>query len=624
MPGPSRAVKHILCAQPHTLVPYENPAEPTSMTRASAVVGLVGGNRYVIWHCICRHETKHECSLRSVGPRWASIASASGTWPLPYVADELRTYSGSTFTMNQPAHNSSIMLIEQYKKRWLFARAFCCLVGLQATVLCAQRPNTVIVFNGGQSVQTNGNLGGYDARAEGLAWSEGGFLNDKGKPNQIVGGDIVDGSGNVVGRKITRGNTVIGWQSTTRNVAIIDINNGRFSDAWDQVAAGGRIRIVKHGIYQDVNGSRQPDEGDRFGGGIYLDNGHEFGGFHPQGTGLRNPYPQLTDRTGDNISLEFISCWANDDPDGAGAQQSIVASARNIPGVGSVTGNSGISRLNAAPAPRWNVPKSWGITDQQIYDAIDRVIRKTTGFQNHENWVNSLAFQQQYDRLVDEVGRVTIKDQTGVDRNIEIDWSILYEANTDPQATTGFARDFPQLVFGTGGMLHFTAGDGELGGEFDIDVVHDLDGFPDSEIFHLFRLGDSPAPAPAGRRLATGIYALEVSDGLLEEVQGSMFLEYAAEFQTMAPSMQLYQLESGAWTSLPTEFLDETQKTIGSTYSLTNLSNALSNAAFVVAGFAVPEPSSFNTVLGVLFFGLLCRVAARRCSGTRSSDRRAS
>ena len=451
-------------------------------------------------------------------------------------------------------------------------------------VALADPPSLVYVYNGGKR--------GYDAGAEGRSWQGAGFLDKDGTPLETnPNGDIVVGDeGRVVGRALKKSNgTIYGWQNDATKTAIVDINVGTFTQAFDLVSNTGRIEVIKHGVTTGTGTTAVK------GGVVQLDNGNFFRGFNKNNTGVPGyPTYPLPGRPGAKITINFNACWSALDPDGPSTPQqtnpmtSFTSTAETIPGVRSATGESGLSWVKSEPELRWGKLPD-GVTEELVNTAINAVAQgRPGGFETVEAWFDSLLFKDKMKELRRLYGSVQVGDDT-----IKLKLNIRYTAGEGSSGNL----DFPvTLSTPPGGTVdHVTPYVGELTGQVDVLSTVDLDAYPTMESFHLARYGELPADAPAGTRSSTGIYALSAIDGLTEQVNGRVTLDYAAEH--VAGPLHLYTLTGGAWRPLlGNEQVDPVTGKISANFTWAGLGGG--DDAMVVAGFAlVPEPASLALLL---------------------------
>ena len=445
----------------------------------------------------------------------------------------------------------------------------------------------VIAFNGERT--------GYDANAEGLAWKLAGFLGTDGDPlKQNSSGDIIDGASKVVGQAIKQGDKVIGWRNPATGVAIVDVNKGTLTAAWNEVANNGKLAVIKHGRYVDVNRSGKPDDGDTFGGGIQLDGGQFFGGFGGTGTGVPGlPGYALPGRPGANISVETICCWAGTDPDGAGKQTSVVQSALTVEGVASSTGSTNKSNAGALVGTSYSIPAEVPPAEKSAFEnAVDAAInqsvvdQKINGYTNYGDLINDLPFRDKLRVPREKLGRVEVSYK-GKTYSVAVIWTISY---TDESGPSGSSKDLPQQVSTAGSgarLLHETFSGAGLTGLVEIASAVDGDVDPSFEFLHLGRGMDLPAPAPDGLDLLSGLYGLTALDGFLEELTGNFTLDYLSD--TLVDSLHLYLFSHGAWQRLTTgELVDPVSRNISASFHI----SSLDSTGVFIGAFSVPEPPS--------------------------------
>lgn len=458
-------------------------------------------------------------------------------------------------------------------------------------------PNVVYVFNGGEV--------GYEGLGEGFAWQEAGFLDDKGKPLTKNGKNLVNTSGAVVGMGIMRGGDLIGWENQQTGVAIVDIDVGTFNDAFSLVSMNGTIRTYKHGSYLDTNMDGSYTEGiDRLGGYIRLDKGELFGGFG-KGTGVQSDPYDLPARSGAAITLELIGCWVGLDPDGTGPLISVVQSAKGLPGVTKVIGPEGKSNVWADM--NWKVsPLPIGVTEDEIAQAIDRDFAKKKSRlgvgekESYQHWISSIPFGQRYDKMLEELGRVEVNGRT-----VELQWKIEYtDTKPDPEPTSFLDLDNPVIIDSALGGAIRLAGlpdGGGLNAVLTFNELLDLDSNPE-EGLHLARHSLLPAPAPDGLQLASGVYGLSATDGVLEALSGLAILDLnLVDNLDTANLFMLIDPQQG-WNLLDGHLLDLTAMRISAGYSVMGLTDSSTHGAgmYIAAFAAVPIPEPTTVVCGLV------------------------
>lgn len=482
------------------------------------------------------------------------------------------------------------------------------------------QPSHVYVYNGG--------LGGVDANGEGYAWQETGLNNTDGLPGKIQGGNIIDNQGNVLGTAIIQNGNTIGWKNAAGTTAVIDIqNNGTLQNAWDLVAANGKITIIKHGW---MPSEKDPATGKwRRGGGICLDSGGSYEGFQ-NGTGvkaktwdLEGPY-QLQGREGANIDLELWTCWGSADPYPEDNNvKSVLESAKDIPGVANVVSTAD----DFTAGCNWNAkPAVAGITQNQLMNAIQakwgqfKADPRTAGYKNVTNFVANAPCKDKLKVLREILGTVKIAGQ-----NVPLSWSLKYYVPKNAPTAALFCRDYmagvrTDLQGESVTLTHQTASGTGLESTASFSSFRDdNDTNTESETLHLSRLTELPYPPPYDitrqkyLTLYTGVYELTAVDGYLGEAQGRFQLDYLRPPDGLPEpvwdSFDLYRFDSdSAWEPIT---LEEEINSYEGWISVWDCTGEIGRQryyayssedcnTYIIAGFAEPTPEPASALLILL------------------------
>ncbi len=399
-------------------------------------------------------------------------------------------------------------------------------------------PTTVYVYNSQGSA--------FDHNTEGWVWRELGLLNPDGSPCQIQGNNIVNANGQVVGSVIRdQNNNIIGYRNRDGTREAYDLSSGATTaQAYDRLrnGNGGTLIIAKHGTgYIDQQGNRHN------GGNITLDGGRDYAGFNPQGqqggTGCPglNPYPLPTPPQGVNITVELISCWSANDPDGGGPVTSVVSSLGAVVGAGNVTGYNGM--VYSKVRVRISAP-----TQQQLNNAKNalRQAAARAGFRDQNNrgdigaWCASLPFNQQHSTLQ------AIASRHGA--SITLTYVARAANLADPPEDIGVGGYYvaPMSTGPWGGSLSY-----EFGSNFaELDLPPGS--ITDYQVFHITQVEIYPTPHPGV--LASGIFDFTPYEVTFpEENLATITLSYFPEFGPTQVDVYFYNENQATWEKITTE-----------------------------------------------------------------------
>lgn len=368
------------------------------------------------------------------------------------------------------------------------------------TAAHAQPPSTVYAYNTTRD--------GYDANAQGIAWTEMGLVDANGQPaTPRADGKMVDANGNVVGSVITdNNNRVIGYRNQDGTRACYNLSGGATANqAWKAVSKNGTFEIFKHGA-----AIRKPHGPPQTGGGITLDDGQVYDGFIETGGGgsgtgtgyARDDNPlqeagayELDARDGDDITVKLSACWSSHDPDGDGPQKSVVQTfLENVPGAktGAVSGPSGIQDA-ACGINRSGTEEQMDAAEAKLSAAAKEAgcVNAATKEGDYLNWVNSLPFTTRYAKVQETVAG------TGATVTLE------YSRGDEPEAPAySNPTQVEPLDPGQSTIIDLLNTDGIISTELEIgegDISHPV-------TFHLRQLGELPGDIPETMIVASGIF----------------------------------------------------------------------------------------------------------------------
>lgn len=369
-------------------------------------------------------------------------------------------------------------------------------------------PSTVFCFDHEPDV--------FDSCAEGLVWQNLGLLDANGQPGTInAAGQIVDGTGNVLGSAIKNGTgDVIGYKSSDGSKEAYNLSAGATADqAWQRVAVGGTFHVIKHGA-EDTN----PDGSKHLGGGVVLDGGRPYDGFKDAGSdgvgtgsGYTDPttgtpdgaYP-LTPRPDAGITMILNDCYSMHDPDGAGDETSATDSAKHVTGVDptKVTGHE-----NAANAGLSFAYVGGTLAQQNAAQAKLIAAARKAGFVNKDkkvtnteiaSWLESLPFDQQYSTLQSTIA--------GTGATIKLTYAKAEVTGPSPTGGALPGHHTHPLMVRPDLSQPFLYTYDDFDGDTSVSLVIQPGSIVGTTWFHITQLGLLPGPAPAGMRLASGAY----------------------------------------------------------------------------------------------------------------------
>lgn len=421
------------------------------------------------------------------------------------------------------------------------------LVALIAAMLCSAAnalPTTVFVYN-----HNPGDV--FEDNAEGFIWQQLGLLDAHGAPiSPIPESQIIrDGA-----------NNIIGYRSFDGTKEAYNVNSSATTaQAWQRVAAGGELHIIKHGLHT-TDGAGAPLEG----GGLQLDGGEPYDGFgagtgmgYARSDGTGGPY-SLPARPGADITINANGCYTSHDPDADGTRTSVTDSAAGVDGVGSTQGHDGMVYTKCYFGLQGGTPAQQTAALEALRAAAraagfppaptDGSPRGATTNDDIGNWINSLPFatrhatvQATIDAVVQPVGTVTV--------------NLTYsKSETAPGGGGGGFHMCPlqlsELVDGTVTYVY-----AEQFQALTVDVeIGDLV-MPAS--FLVDALGELPAAPPATDQLASGVFDVGTING--DPLQADVDITFGYYGNPNAVEVLRYDPNAGAWTApLGTVIIDST------------------------------------------------------------------
>jgi hypothetical protein len=452
-------------------------------------------------------------------------------------------------------------------------------VALCSDAIVLAQPGTVYAYNRRTSR--------FDNNGEGFIWQSMGLLEPNGRPGTVQAGtnNIVNSGGQQMGSVIRdNGGNIIGYSNLNGDTEAYNLSGGATGNqAWRRVGNGGTFNWLKHGA------KRLPQQGaggaEVFGGGIMGDSGLIYDGFaragggagtgcgYTNGQGDPTGPCRLTPRPGANITFNANGCFTSIDPDGAGPETSVQASAQAIPGVAAATGQPGVMNNT--------VQVTLGGTAQQ-QAAGWRALRdraRAQGFLDNQgqpsvgDWIASLPFPDQW-----ATANAVIAN-TGATPNLQYGSgpggppqaggceAVPVQATPD---SGPYIYGYDEPFDGLGAWLYLEPGD-----------------LARTSIFHLRQLGESLGLPPPEHWLASGIVDFRFQD--IDPALASS-VDVALQFYLENPSDAVtpYWFDGGAWQAI-TDFAVDDYPVPSVRFQTTHLGP--------LAVFAIPEPASLSLLL---------------------------
>jgi hypothetical protein len=196
---------------------------------------------------------------------------------------------------------------------------------------------------------------GVDNTAQAYAAQQLGIADANGTIGSLEANGEVKIGGAVVGYQIKRDDgTLLGFKNAAGtqemyNMNTISLNTSAFS----RIANNGTIDVIAHGLLQvkEENGRRKEIRGGAFqrerrfySAGFKLE-GDDQGGTRVavEGVSGTETIPAAQNR---NFTLNLVSCYGGNDPDGDGPQRSVAASAARINRVTAVNSTQGVASIS--------------------------------------------------------------------------------------------------------------------------------------------------------------------------------------------------------------------------------------------------------------------------------------
>ncbi len=370
-------------------------------------------------------------------------------------------------------------------------------------------PTTVFVYNHLPGKHSDG----LEDNALGFILQELGLLDANGKPNIPESSIIRDGGGNV-----------IGYRSADGTKEAYNVSAGATTDqAWQRVANGGLLHIIKHGASQRINGVLEE------GGGLRLDGGDVYDGFTDKsspgaGTGAgykgpagapKGPYG-LTPRPGANITLNSNACWTAKDPDGAGPKTPVTTSGDGVPGVGSSAGEADKMSVQVKAYLSGGTlaerQAAWERVRQAARDAgyppepQGGGQRGPTTDDDIMEYISDLDADTRYDKLQDIID--PRKPPVVV---LHLQYRKVNQTKSG-EGFTGHSQN-PHQVPPGGGSFTFLYHDDDSTEFAAATITVPSGSIAWDAILHVTQQGELAGPAPSGYELASGAFIFEILDG---------------------------------------------------------------------------------------------------------------
>jgi hypothetical protein len=312
-------------------------------------------------------------------------------------------------------------------------------------------------------------------------------------------------------KNIIRNNNkkIIGYKSTDGTKEAYDVNSGfTTNEAWKRVGKNGELHIAKHGIERGKNFK---------GGGIQLDGGKMYNGFG-NGTGADYagkdgnllPAYSLDKRPADsNIKINLNGCYTANDPDGDGIATPVTESAETTEGCSKVQGHT--KKVFAKCSYKWEVTGLTTSIEDKVSEALKKAARKDGFPRDVAEWFSRLPATKRAQRLRKVIEVVVKALNIDPKQKVVIKVNITYEKNEKvPKNGKGGSYHVPTAVPLSGeGFVPFYYCESLLAAYLQVDPSTLLY----SPIIHINQLGELPAPAPLGTKLASGLFEFETLNG---------------------------------------------------------------------------------------------------------------